>query len=549
MKSFWHIIFWFFLFLTFFVEVFAKEMPFVDIPQGSPYYDAVKYLYNQNIITDDGSHKFHGEDTITRDIFVGLSVSVSCRKCITPTPADIVAYQISPFVDLSKANPYFYCIAYAAEKNIVQWYNLDKATGKVSCQNNQIYSNTPFCENNKTTRIEAAGMLLRQAKLWDDIQNQNTKKTIHISDISDYWYGYGIKGIQAWLLTLKNNKIFPDEYITRGEFAIMAAKILSYNQCQTKDIENTVASRIGVKDPSGKEIQISSFPIGYTGTLVPITPSWTWLYDWTLIHPASGTLLTWSGTSFPIEKLTECGTWIGTLEVKDPLTGLVVSTSVATFFIACPASPVSLSVNIEADPQIWPLWTAVNFTSNTSGWSGAITYSWNLGDGTTSTSTNPTHTYTDPGIYTVTLTVTDSSGNTATSIIVIEVTGDRDTDGDGTIDPDDSCPLVVWPKDNKGCPIIDIFDPHNPVLSGATIPPPWTPGTTVYPLIPTNNTCISNKAESNGLIVAIPTCGTCPCENSIVMNALVRSCDVLFPTILSKDGKTVFSRGWFYQIP
>ncbi len=548
MKSVRNIILWVSVFLGFFVDSFAREMPFTDIPTGSPYYNAVKYLLEQNIITDDGSHKFHGEDTMMRDTFVGLSVSVSCKKCITPTPDDIIRYQTSPFIDLSKGNPYFYCIAYAAEKDIVQGYNLDKGSGKVSCQNNQVYSSVPFCENNKITRIESAAVLMRQARLWDDIRNKDVKKTITISDISDYWYGYGVKGIQAWLLTLKpGNRLYSDEYITRGEFAIMAAKILSYNQCQTAN-DSRVASRIGVKDPTGKEVTITSFPIGYTGTLIPVTSTGSWLYDWTLTHPSTATTLTGSGTSFPISTMTQCGTWIGSLNVRDPVTGLIVSTSVATFFIVCPTLPVSISVNIWVSPSISvPLWTPLNFTPLIAGWSGTVTYNWNIGDGTTTTTANPTHTYLDPGTYTVTLTVVDSIGNTATTQVVITITWPNDEDNDGTIDTDDLCIRVFWPRVTNGCPIIPVFNPTTPPGNPPGNPTNSTP--TGVPLISTTNSCIYGKSRNNGVIIATPTCIICPCDNSITMNALVRSCDILFPTILSVDQENVFSRWWFYQIP
>lgn len=108
----------FFLFLS--VEDVGAAIPFRDVSIGSPYYQAVESLYTKRIISDDGSGLFRPGDTIERDAFVGLSVSVSCKSCITPTIEDIVTYKVSPFIDLSKTNPFYYCISYASEKNIVQ---------------------------------------------------------------------------------------------------------------------------------------------------------------------------------------------------------------------------------------------------------------------------------------------------------------------------------------------------------------------------------------------------------------------------------------------
>ena len=52
---------------------------------------------------------------------------------------------------------------------------------------------------------------------------------------------------------------------------------------------------------------------------------------------------------------------------------------------------------------------------------GALTYSWDFGDGTTSTAANPTNTYTANGTYTATLTVRDPQGATGTASVQISV--------------------------------------------------------------------------------------------------------------------------------
>ncbi|GLW10241.1 glycosyl hydrolase [Microtetraspora sp. NBRC 13810] len=52
---------------------------------------------------------------------------------------------------------------------------------------------------------------------------------------------------------------------------------------------------------------------------------------------------------------------------------------------------------------------------------GALTYSWNFGDGATSTAANPSHTYTRTGTFTPTLTVRDPQGLTGTASLVVTV--------------------------------------------------------------------------------------------------------------------------------
>jgi hypothetical protein len=241
--------------------MFASEMPYTDVLPTAPYASAVQELYDGRVIRDDGSHLFRPTELMARDFFVSLAVGIGCKECITPSVEDIIRYNISPFVDLPKVNPHYYCIAYAKEYNIAQGYIPD-TTGVATCEDNQKYTSSPFCASNTISRIEAAAILLRRAQLWDDTLNSgNFDRSLSIPDTTTYWYGYARKAIEIGIINQKpDKKIGQDEKITRGEFAIMAARILRYTQCQPIKKNYSVPSEIIIQDPNNKTIVKSVFP-------------------------------------------------------------------------------------------------------------------------------------------------------------------------------------------------------------------------------------------------------------------------------------------------
>ena len=523
--------------------VFAGEMPFTDVVATAPYASAVQELYDGRIITDDGSHLFRQTDLMARDFFVSLAVGIGCHQCITPSIADIVRYQVSPFVDLPKVNQYYYCIAYAKEYNIAQGYILNEV-GQSTCENGSPYTSSPFCAGNTITRIEAAAILLRRAKLWDDTLNSgNFDKSISIPDTTSYWYGYAKKAIEISIITPQSDgKIGQDEKITRGEFAIMAARILQYMQCKTDIIKNTVPVEIVVRDTNGNIIPKTVFIQGSSGSLSTITGTGIWHRKWTLTNPTTGEILTGTSDSYPLAGLS-CGSWINTVDLIDRSTRQIVSTASNTITIECSEQRARppLSVGITASPLTSAIGNPIDFASVVSGGSGVLSYRWDYGDGTTSTSSGSTsHGYTDNGAYTVTLTITDTSGNVARSSVVVLITGDRDTDRDGVRDIRDQCPLV-YAQTLSGCPLVSIY---RPVITPSSLGSSSSSSSLVG-----SNICLEKKSKSQWLLIGTPNCTQCPCSNTISISSPLRSCDIVFPTILSPALDTLYSRGGFYLIP
>jgi immune inhibitor A len=61
------------------------------------------------------------------------------------------------------------------------------------------------------------------------------------------------------------------------------------------------------------------------------------------------------------------------------------------------------------------------FTNQTTGGDGAMTYTWDFGDGSSSTEVSPSHTFPQTGVYTVTLTATDAQGQSDTYSSTVSV--------------------------------------------------------------------------------------------------------------------------------
>lgn len=254
---------------------------------------------------------------------MGVTIGVSCKKCISPSIEDIFHYTTSPFLDLLKQNKYYYCISYAQEKSIVQGYSLD-ATGKTQCQDGKVYSSAPFCPANNITRIEAVAVLLRQAGLWNEsLNNSSYAKNMTFSDVDAYWYGYAQKAVEAGLIVPDNSgKLSPNEYITRKEFVTMASKIFTINMCSLKDMNSSIsdfASDIKIFDkehtPTSSSVNVTTFP-NRSETMYDFSADRAgdiqlpFSSDWTFTNTTTGEQKSMTGEYLDNFELGSAGLWV-----------------------------------------------------------------------------------------------------------------------------------------------------------------------------------------------------------------------------------------------
>lgn len=321
------------LFLFWVTSAFASDLPFTDVSQNDIFYSSVKKLYDGGILSKTPDNLFRPNELMNRDFYVSLTVWVGCKKCTIPDQSDFIRYQISPFTDLPKTNQYYYCIAYAADKNITSGYILDQ-NGQTRCEDGKSYTVQPFCPANTITRIEAAAILLRRGNLWNDtLNNTNFDRSLSIPDTSSYWYGYAKKAIELGIISQKTDgNIWQDEKITRAEFSMMAAKILDYTQCNLQsNNQNTMEWAIWIRLDK-QLIRRTTFNSTEDFTLIPLTSPGTWDYIWKATHPITGRVITYTEKELD-GWVFDDGNWFVELSILDPNTKEVKSQPTMTLEI------------------------------------------------------------------------------------------------------------------------------------------------------------------------------------------------------------------------
>ena len=194
------------------------ENPFPDLDENHPYYQQILDLYKARIITGYSDGSFKPNQKLTRAEFVKIALGVTnCFDCTEPTQPQKEKYILSPFPDVSLPAWFFYCISIAKELGMV--------TG---------YGDGFFRPDQFISRAEAAAVLLRQSEIELAEAPEN-----FFRDVPDYaWYkDYVYTAVEIGLIKNSFGFVAPDEEITRGEFAFMAAGVKDMQACRLVDTD------------------------------------------------------------------------------------------------------------------------------------------------------------------------------------------------------------------------------------------------------------------------------------------------------------------------
>ncbi len=205
-----------------------KKFPFTDLSEqkNKNIYNAVKNLYEKNMISGYENNKFKPNQKITRAEFVHEALAVTkCLDCINPSDFEKNKYyKPFSFSDIVPQSWYDFCISKAKEISMIKGYK-----------------NGEFRPNQNITRAESVAILLRQADIpLEQTLNTAIAKTESIGDLdpSQWFYKEMITGINLGLIDPVLGFSFPNKQITRGEFAIMSDKIFVLRDCRDVDSDN-----------------------------------------------------------------------------------------------------------------------------------------------------------------------------------------------------------------------------------------------------------------------------------------------------------------------
>ncbi|MDD3646448.1 MAG: S-layer homology domain-containing protein [Candidatus Gracilibacteria bacterium] len=570
-----------------FASSVTVEQVFSDIDKSYKYYNELQVLYDKGIILPDENGELNPKKLLSRQEFVAIASESTCKKCIKPnTELEFIQkYDTEPFFDVHKNNKYFYCIANAKESNFVQGYNIGEACDDGTQKQGEI----PFCINNNITLEEALAVILRMSGILTaseaedfrqrirsgenfpdlafDVKARNEDGSVY-SFYPDFFRAlnyevieYDTYGdlIKYSLLEKSGDYLRPNKFISKEEFLRIAYLTLKANTCTQKN-ENDLSLAINVYNkecsentkncnsninPNEDTYDFGSMIGGVCEEGVE-NPSG---YIWRFYNEDTGEEIIKYGKYIDSHTFTTDGKWIIFLRVIDKC-GNTKEVSVTLNINV--KNKLSCLINIDKNEGDSPL--NIKFSGLVSGGVPPYFYNWNFSDGgVVGVNKNEQRVFTQRGVYNVSLSITDSSNNklycdSSVNIKVNEsLNCDIDSDNDFVNDCIDKCPLVKGEATNSGCPIFEktctskCGEGYICTDNGFCIPDQYGPNL---------STCLSSQINT-GYIYANSLnqeCLQCPCTNALDFSSVIRTCDILFPAIVSPDGRNIYGKGDLYEV-
>ena len=189
-----------------------SKKQFTDVPVNHPAFAAINKLHQQDMVEGFSDGSFRPDNQLTRAEFVKLTLAASnCSVCSDVSPQRLAELEL-PFWDAQTGAWYLQCLNDAKKSKLVNGY-----------------ADRSFRPNNNISRAEAVAVLLRS------IKQPLLKNPPQLINDLPYraWYRPAIwTAVKMGLINVQNGYVFPEQAITRAEFAIMAAKVLDDKQCQ-----------------------------------------------------------------------------------------------------------------------------------------------------------------------------------------------------------------------------------------------------------------------------------------------------------------------------
>lgn len=590
------IIYTFFVYIfLFFIKssLFAASIPvekiFSDIDSNYKYYNELQYLYDKWMIFPDESWRFNPNKLLDRDEFVWIMMEVSCEKCISPnTPYNLINKywdKDSLFFDVNKNNKYFYCISEAEKSWYVKWYQ-----PWTSCENWVNKENeAPFCPNNTIILEEAIAVILRASWILTNQEADLIRSRIFAWEIKEDlsedikpfnldWSVYSFypdfqKAISYEVLEYDNfwnqnvyklvekidNKIRPKQAVTKEKFLTIAYVALKANSCNIKQESNLwLAINIYDKSCSLSNIWTCKLSDLWLNEKVYDFYANVWLTPWdSITNPNSYIWRFYNYNTW--EEIKKYWEFIDNYDFLEDwkyrvylrvITDNWNTSEVYTDINIWNQNNLNIGdilntkINISANPISWEWPLLVDFKSIVSDRSNIKSYNWDFWDWNFSYWVNASHIYREPWVYEVKLLVIDSWNNIYYSTLVINVYDYNnnllDSDWDWVPDSEDLCPLIPWTIENKWCPVFEDICNNNEDCKDWFFCNSWSCSPNPFAVW-----CEYNWGD---LIYWNSICNSCPCNNYVDFNSVLRSCDIIFPAITSPDQSTIYSKWNYFQV-